>query len=169
MNNLFDGPDRMSVHMATAGGAASGRTRGWVWFGVLLLAALWSAFSWGVYALLDVGGAALASGTTALPFDPSALSWLAGLLDGLAGLGQGLVFVVWAFGALLLVGLGFAAQGFAPAIGALWRARKEMKARAYSMRAGGAYDSMRAQGTTPPPPPPGGAVYDVRPERVTQE
>ena len=152
-----------------AGPARGMRMLVWSVVGVALV--LWSLLAWGAHALVGAGGEVLVAGSEMLPgellpVDPAQVGWLAGLLDGLAGFGQGIVWVVWAIVAVLLLGLGLLGHGFAPALGMLWQARRGPAA------AGAA---PWANGPDLPPPPPGGgapargAVYDVRPEHVRQE
>ncbi len=156
--------EAMSVQVGPARGM---RMLVWSVVGVLLV--LWSLLAWGAHALVGAGGEVLISGSEMLPgellpVEPSQVSWLAGLLDGLAGLGQGIVWVVWALVAVLLLGLGLLGHGFAPAIGPLWHARR-------GVPSGDAPPWARGAGIPPPPPgpPARGAVYDVQPERVRQE
>jgi hypothetical protein len=158
--------------MAVQAGPARGmRMLVWSVVGVLLL--LWSLLAWGAHALVGAGGDALVAGSgmlpgELLPVDPAQVGWLAGVLDGLAGFGQVLVWVLWAIVAVPLLGLGLLGHGFAPALGTLWQARR---GRAAATGAPWANDP-----DLPPPPPfatggapSRGAVYDVRPERVSQE
>ncbi len=157
---------RIETMAVTADPARGLRRLVWSVVGALLV--LWSLLAWGAHALFGVGGEALVTGSEMLPgellpADPAQVSWIAGLLDGLAGFGQGIVWVVWAIVAVLLLGLGLLGHGFAPALGALWQARR-------GLMPGGAPPWAQGSGILPPPgQPTRGEVYDVRPERIRQE
>jgi hypothetical protein len=64
---------------------------------------LWSLFAWAVHAFLGVAAGFAVANTSLLPVPPEWVYWTAGVLDGATGIGSVLVWIVWAFGAALIV------------------------------------------------------------------
>jgi hypothetical protein len=64
---------------------------------------LWSLFAWAVHAFLGVAAGFAVANTWLLPVPPEWVYWTAGLLDGATGIGSVLVWIVWGFGAALIV------------------------------------------------------------------
>jgi len=86
-----------------------------IWFGALVLLAVWSLFAWGAWWLLDAAAAAASGGIGSLNLPPIVqpwidwlgnpadwepwLAWLARLVQGV---GAALMWLLWGAGALAL-------------------------------------------------------------------
>ena len=64
---------------------------------------LWSLFAWAVHAFLGVAAGFAVANTWLLPVPPEWVYWTAEVLDGATGIGSVLVWIVWGFGAALIV------------------------------------------------------------------
>jgi hypothetical protein len=77
--------------------------RGVIYVVAAIALGLWSLFAWAVHAFLGVAAGFAVANTWLLPVPPEWVYWTAEVLDGATGIGSVLVWIVWGFGAALIV------------------------------------------------------------------